>query len=97
MPVKGQKGVVMEYGRETKSSALALREKEMENTMAQFNAVYTLLWKKGEDGDFRVVEEYTLASRKRFSFLKKYVLLVFLHMWLQWPDISIISDAYGSV
>ena len=46
--------------------------------MGNYNAVYTLLWKRGEDGIFRVVDEYTLQSRKRFLLLNKYALMVFL-------------------
>jgi hypothetical protein len=48
------------------SDALSTRESDLESILAQYNAVYTLLWKRGEDGIFRVVDEYTLQSRKRF-------------------------------
>ena len=62
--------------------------------MAKYNAVYTLLWKRGEDGFFRVVDDYTSQARKRFSFLNvNYAFLTFL-VFL-WP--STISDAYGTV
>ena len=54
------------------SATLSTRESELESILAQYNAVYTLLWKRGEDGIFRVVDEYTLQSRKRFLFLNKY-------------------------
>ena len=60
------------------SATLSTRESELESILAQYNAVYTLLWKRGEDGIFRVVDEYTLQSRKRFLFLNKYALMVFL-------------------
>jgi len=43
-----------------------IEEEERIETMGNYNAVYTLLWKRGEDGIFRVVDEYTLQSRKRF-------------------------------
>ena len=48
------------------SATLSTRESELESILAQYNAVYTLLWKRGEDGIFRVVDEYSLQSRKRF-------------------------------
>ena len=43
-----------------------LEKKELEDTMGQNNAIYTILWKKDEkDGMFRVADEYTLESRKQ--------------------------------
>jgi hypothetical protein len=47
------------------SGSLEVREKQLEETMAKYNAVYTLLWKKDADGFFRVVSEYTTQARKR--------------------------------
>jgi hypothetical protein len=44
--------------------------------MGKYNAVYTLLWKKSEDGTFRVIDEYTLEKRRRFLFLNNCVLIV---------------------
>ena len=49
----------------TRESEISEEEERIE-TMGNYNAVYTLLWKRGEDGVFRVVDEYTLHSRKRF-------------------------------
>jgi hypothetical protein len=60
------------------SAVLSTRQNEIEKTMGYYNAVYTLLWKLDEDGIFRVINENTLQSRKRFSFLNKYILMVFL-------------------
>ena len=60
------------------SAVLSTRQKEIEKTMGNYNAVYTLLWKLDEEGFFRVINENTLQSRKRFSFLNKYILMVFL-------------------
>ena len=47
------------------SGSIEMREKQLEETMAKYNAVYTLLWKKDADGFFRVVNEYTTQARKR--------------------------------
>jgi hypothetical protein len=48
---------------------------ELEQNMPKYGAVYTVLWKRGEDGFFRVADEYTLKERRRFSFLNNYVLV----------------------
>ncbi len=60
------------------SAVLSTRQNEIEKTMGNYNAVYTLLWNLDEDGIFRVINENTLQSRKRFSFLNKYILMVCL-------------------
>ncbi len=57
------------------SAAIELREMELEQNMPKYGAVYTILWKRGEDGFFRVADEYTLKERRRFSFLNNYVLV----------------------
>jgi hypothetical protein len=57
------------------SAAIELREMELEQNMPKYGAVYTVLWKRGEDGFFRVADEYTLKERRRFSFLNNYVLV----------------------
>ena len=76
MPVPGQKGMVMEYGRASRQPSLAARNAIIEDTMANYNAVYTMTWKMGKDGLFYATDEYTLQSRKRFSFPNHYVLMV---------------------
>lgn len=65
MPVPGQPGMVMEYGRASRQSSVDSRNDAIEETMKKYNAVYTLLWQKGADGDFFCQDDYTLASRKR--------------------------------
>lgn len=72
MPVPGEKGLVMEYGRASRQPSVAARKNAIEETMAKYNAVYTMLWQKGADGDFICAQEYTLESRKRFSLLYNY-------------------------
>ena len=75
------------------SGSLEVREKQLEETMAQYNAVYTLLWKKDADGFFRVVNEYTTQARKRSHSSTSILGSSFL-----WPyyDIWFISDAHGT-
>ena len=58
-------------------AALSARQVEIEKTMGKYNAVYTLLWKKSEDGAFRVIDEYTLEKRRRFLFMNNYVIIFF--------------------
>ena len=41
------------------------RQDEIEKCMEQYDAVYTILWKKEGDGPFRVAGEYTIESRRR--------------------------------
>ena len=66
------------------SGSIEMREKQLEETMAKYNAVYTLLWKKDADGFFRVVNEYTTQARKRSHSSTKYTWIVFL-----WPYFDI--------
>ena len=42
----------MEYGRASRQSSVDSRNDAIEETMKKYNAVYTLLWKTGADGDF---------------------------------------------
>jgi hypothetical protein len=48
---------------------------ELEQNMPKYGAVYAVLWKRGEDGFFRVADEYTLKERRRFLFLNNYILV----------------------
>jgi hypothetical protein len=66
--------------------------------MGNYYAVYTLLWKRGEDAIFRVVDEYTLQSRRRFLFLQQVCIfqqICFNGLLIAiMDDISIISEAH---
>jgi len=54
---------------ETLSRSLSVndgqRKAEIERCLAQYNAVYTILWEKDGDGPFRVKGQYTIEARRR--------------------------------
>jgi len=98
MPVPGQKGMVMEYGRASRQSSLAARNAIIEDTMANYNAVYTMIWKTGKDGLFYATDEYTLQSRKRFSFLNHYILMVLLcPSWMIFQSFSMHTAVFRAL